>query len=137
PFGQVKLDLGHQGVAAVLVSTGASYDGARSGRTHQSPADVALLRALPGWTIHVPGHADEVERLVRTAASGTDNVYVRLSEEVNATPFVDDGLVVVRRGGRGPLVVAVGPTLDAGLAATADPHAPPSHRPPLRPLRPP
>jgi transketolase len=121
PFEQVKLDLGHQGVGAVLVSTGASYDGARSGRTHQSPADVALLRALPGWTIHVPGHPDEVERLVRGAASGSDNVYVRLSEEVNAVPFVDDALVVVRRGGTHALfVLAVGPTLDQVLAATAD-----------------
>ena len=72
---------------------------ARSGRTHQAPADVALLRALPGWTIHVPGHPDEVERFVRRAAAADDNVYVRLSEEVNAAPVDGDGLVVVRRGG--------------------------------------
>jgi transketolase len=121
PFEQVKLDLGHQGLGAVLVSTGASYDGARSGRTHQSPADVALLRALPGWTIHVPGHPDEVERFVRRAAARDDNVYVRLSEEVNATPVHDDGPVVLRRGGKeAPLVIAVGPTLDQVLAATHD-----------------
>jgi transketolase len=119
PFEQVKLDLGHQGVGAVLVSTGASYDGARSGRTHQSPADVSLLRALPGWTIHVPGHPDEVERFVRRAAARDDNVYVRLSEEVNAAPVHADGLVVLRRGGKeAPLVIAVGPTLDQVLAAT-------------------
>jgi transketolase len=121
PFEQVKLDLVHQDVAAVLVSTGASYDGARSGRTHQSPGDVALLRALPGWTIHVPGHPDEVERFVRRAAGGDDNVYVRLSEEVNAAAVDADGLVVVRSGSDGaPLVVAVGPTLDPTLAATAE-----------------
>ena len=121
PFEQVKLDLAHQGVGAVLVSTGASYDGARAGRTHQAPADVALLRALPGWTIHVPGHPDEVERFVRRAAAGSDNVYVRMSEEVNAAPVEGDGLVVVRRGGDdAPIVVAVGPTLGEALAATAD-----------------
>ena len=50
PYEQIKLDLGHQDVGAVLVSTGASYDGAQSGRTHQAPGDVALLSALPGWT---------------------------------------------------------------------------------------
>jgi transketolase len=121
PFEQVKLDLVHQGVGAVLVSTGASYDGARSGRTHQAPEDVALLRALPGWTIHVPGHPDEVDRFVRRAAAGDDNVYVRLSEEVSSVAVEGDGLVVVRSGrAEAPLVVAVGPTLDQVLAATVD-----------------
>ena len=64
PYEQIKLDLGHQDVGAILVSTGASYDGATSGRTHQAPADVALLSALPGWTIQVPGHPDELERML-------------------------------------------------------------------------
>ena len=67
PYEQIKLDLGHQDVGAVLVSTGASYDASSSGRTHQAPADVALLAALPGWTIHVPGHPDELERALRRA----------------------------------------------------------------------
>jgi len=56
PFEQIKLDLGHQDVGAVLVSIGASYDAADSGRTHQAPEDVALLASLPGWHIDVPGH---------------------------------------------------------------------------------
>lgn len=121
PFEQVKLGLSHQGVGAVLVSTGASYDSARSGRTHQAPADVALLSALPGWTIQVPGHPDEVGRLLARAAAGDGNVYLRLSEAVNAAPVLEDGLSVRRRGTPGaPLVVAVGPTLDSVVAAVAD-----------------
>src|SRR5206468_7438464 len=51
PWEFLKLDLGHNDLGAVLVSTGASYDAARSGRTHQAPEDVALVAALPGWTI--------------------------------------------------------------------------------------
>ena len=62
PFEQIKLALGHQNVGAVLVSIAASYDAAEEGRTHQAPEDVALIATLPGWTIHVPGHRDEVER---------------------------------------------------------------------------
>jgi transketolase len=118
PYEQVKLDLGHQGLGAVLVSTGASYDAAHEGRTHQAPADVALLSALPGWTIHVPGHNVELERAFRAALRGDDRVYIRMTEETNAEPVSGDGLVVLRRG-RGPLVVAVGPTLDPVLEATA------------------
>ena len=121
PYEQVKLDLGHQDVGAVLVSTGASYDGSRSGRTHQSPADVAILSALPGWTIHVPGHPDELERQLHRALDGDDRVYIRMSEESNAAPVHADGLAVARRGSdQAPVVVAVGPALDETLAATAD-----------------
>src|ERR1043165_2223785 len=58
-YEQIKLDLGHQDAGAVLVSIGASYDGAASGYTHQSPGDVELLDTLEGWTVHVPGHHDE------------------------------------------------------------------------------
>src|SRR5689334_14853304 len=83
PFEQLKLDLGHQDVGAVLVSYGASYDGSREGRTHQAPEDVALLSALPGWTIHVPGHPDEAELLFMRALETDDRVYIRLSDEQN------------------------------------------------------
>jgi transketolase len=121
PYEQIKLDLGHQDVGAVLVSTGASYDGAQSGRTHQSPGDVALLSALPGWTIHVPGHPDELEDALTRALAGDDRVYIRMSEESNAAPVRADGLQVLRRGSPdAPVVVAVGPTLDETLAAASD-----------------
>ena len=95
PYEQIKLDLGHQDLGAVLVSTGASYDAASAGRTHQAPEDVAALAALPGWTIHVPGHADEAERLFRHAIRGDDRVYIRLSEEMNPARVDADGLVVL------------------------------------------
>ena len=121
PYEQIKLDLGHQEVGAVLVSTGASYDAASAGRTHQAPADVALLAALPGWTIHVPGHPDELETAFRAALRGDDRVYIRMSEERNRAPVAADGLTVLRHGSaRAPVVVAVGPTLDQALAAAAD-----------------
>ena len=121
PYEQIKLDLCHQDVGAVLVSTGASYDAARGGRTHQAPADVALIAALPGWTIHVPGHPDELERVFARALATDDRVYIRMSEESNEAPVAGDGLVPLRSGSRAaPLVVAVGPTLDPVLDATAD-----------------
>jgi len=119
PFEQVKLDLGHQGVGAVLVSALGSYDWPAGGRTHMSPGDVALLDTLPDWTVHVPGHPDEAELLLRQAASGDGLVYLRLSEQHNAAaqPITPGAFLTVRQGSRGT-VVAVGPMLDAVLAAT-------------------
>ncbi|MFD7577198.1 transketolase family protein [Kitasatospora sp. NPDC059817] len=120
PFEQVKLDLVHQGVGAVLVSAAGSYDWPAGGRTHMSPGDVALLDTLPDWTVHVPGHPDEAEQLLRHAvADGDRNVYVRLSAHQNAQalPVEAGRFTTVRQGSRG-VVLAVGPMLDAVLAAT-------------------
>ncbi|MER5748294.1 transketolase C-terminal domain-containing protein [Streptomyces sp. NPDC002088] len=120
PFEQVKLDLGHQGVGAVLVSAAASFDWPAGGYTHMAPGDVALLDTLDGWTVHVPGHPDEAETLLRHAvAAGDDKVYVRLSVQANAQGLPVDGerFRTVREG-RSGVVVAVGPMLDAVLAAT-------------------
>jgi transketolase len=120
PWEFLKLDLGHNDLGAVLVSTGASYDAARSGRTHQAPEDVALVAALPGWTIHVPGHPSELESLFRQSLSGDGRVYIRMSEEENHARVDGGAFTVLRRASPGaPLVVAVGPTLRPVLEATA------------------
>jgi transketolase len=117
-YEQIKLDLDHQGVGAVLVSVGASYDGSNYGRTHMSPEDVALIDTLDGnWTVHVPGHADEVPAMLRATAGHDDPVYIRLSVRTNSAPYPGGRLHVVRRG-TGAIVVAVGPMLDPVLEAT-------------------
>lgn len=114
---QIKLDIDHQGVGAILVSVGASYDGSNMGRTHMSPGDVALLDTLDGWTVHVPGHAEEVGPMLRAAARTDERVYLRLSTQTNATAGPLGGLHPVRDGSRA-VVVAVGPMLRPTLAAT-------------------
>ncbi|WP_116246044.1 transketolase family protein [Nocardiopsis sp. FIRDI 009] len=122
PFEQIKLDFGHQGTGAVLVSIGGSYDAAAEGRTHQAPGDVALLDTLPGWTVYVPGHPDEVRDALRAAIPGDDRVYVRLSGTANRSPRpLSGGLTVLRTGSprSAGVVLAVGPMLDRVLAATA------------------
>jgi transketolase len=123
-FEQVKLDLGHQGAPAVLVSVGASYDAARAGRTHQAPEDVTLIGALPGFSVHVPGHPDEVRSLLRGAVRALGSgrsAYIRLTTEVNRSVLGSGsgGLALLREGRLG-VVVAVGPMLDSVLEAVGD-----------------
>ena len=124
-FEQVKLDLAHQGTHAVLASIGASWDAARAGRTHQAPEDVTLIGTVPGFTVQVPGHPDEVPALLREAYGRLDagaraaSTYLRLSTETNreALPLWP-GLQVVRPGHQA-VVVAVGPMLSSVLDAVA------------------
>ena len=122
PFEQIKLDFGHQGLGAVFVSVGASYDVAAAGKTHQAPEDVTIMSALPGWNVHVPGHPDEAEAILRAAAAGTGLDYVRLGTAVNPEAIdCSGGFTVVRRGSdRAATVIAVGPMLAPVLLATAD-----------------
>jgi len=121
-YEQVKLDLGHQDAHAVLVSIGASYDGARSGRTHQAPEDVILLDSVPGFSVVVPGHPAEVEALVRGAVGALDagSTYLRLSTEANLEARPVSASLQVVRSGRRAVVVAVGPMLSPVLEAVAD-----------------
>jgi transketolase len=121
PYEQVKLDLGYQGVGAILVSIGASYDASEEGRTHQSPGDVALIDSVsPQWMVYVPGHADEVAALLREAVRHDEPVYIRLSSQSNTHPHMTDGRLVTRKVGAKAAVVAVGPMLDPVLDATRD-----------------
>lgn len=120
-FEQVKLGFGHQDVGGVLVGSGGSFDIVGGGRTHQVPGDVALIDTLPDWTVHVPGTAAEVAEAVRLAVAGSGREYVRVVAQENGASYpVRPGSFHVVRRGRGPVVLAVGPTLDAVLAATAD-----------------
>ncbi|MGL5819277.1 MAG: transketolase family protein [Phycicoccus sp.] len=114
-FEQVKLDFAHQGVGGVLVGSGGSFDVSSGGRTHQSPGDVALVDTL-GVPIHAPSTPSEVDASLRTAVDAGGLHYVRVVEQVNGMSF-GPGAHVVRRG-TGPVVVALGPVLDAALAAT-------------------
>src|SRR3954453_309339 len=121
PYESLKLDLGHNDLGAVLVSYGASYDASTEGRTHQAPEDVAAVAALPGWTIEERGHVDEMERMLTRALARDDRVCIRLTDDTNRQSQDIDGLTVLRRGNDdAPFVLAVGPTLDEVLEATAD-----------------
>ena len=118
-YEQVKLGFGHQDVDGLLVSTGGSVDMASMGRTHQTDADVALMSAVPGFAVHVPGTADEVEQLMRLAHRERGRHYVRVTAQQNTRSFdVGTPDLHVARPGSGSLVmIAVGPVLDATLDA--------------------
>ncbi|HEY9291786.1 MAG TPA: hypothetical protein VIP98_10950, partial [Microlunatus sp.] len=118
---QVKLDLSHQGVGAVLVGSYGSYDWPAGGRTHQSPGDVALLDTLRDWTIHVPGHPAELDAQLRAAAGGNGRVYLRVGGDPNPEPHLaPDGQWIRLREGAAGVVVAVGPALRATQQAVAE-----------------
>lgn len=122
-YEQLKLDLGHQGLGAVVVSVGASYDAAGSGRTHHAPGDVAALDAQGGWRIVLPAHPADVGPALADGVARVDGggrSYLRLSARSDRDPHAGPpGALSVARRGRGPTVLVIGPLLDRVLAAAA------------------
>lgn len=120
PFEQLKLDFGYQGLGGAFVSTGASYDYATEGATHHGTGDVGVLLTIPGFEIAVPGHPDEMDRLLRATYANGRPTYLRAGASANADPRdVAPGRIEVVRRGAGPTLIAVGPMLDRVLEATA------------------
>jgi transketolase len=80
-YEQIKLDLGHNGLKAILVSVGASFDYHAEGVTHHCPADVALMYQVPGMRIHLPADKYRLHHILAGAVNEPDgnSHYIRLS----------------------------------------------------------
>src|SRR3954464_8613956 len=86
--------------------------------TPRAPAANSRMSALPDTEILVPGTAGELETLLRASYDDGAVTYLRTSVRANAGDRdVELGRLTVVRRGAGGAVVAVGPLLDATLAA--------------------
>jgi len=115
---QLKDDFCYQKLGGNFVSVGGSYDYAALGCTHHCPADVGLLKMLPGMEIAVPGTAEEFDLLFQQGYANNRPTYYRLSERENPYGFeVTFGKAIVVQEGSSATVVAVGPALKPVLEA--------------------
>jgi transketolase len=121
PYEQLKDDFALQGLGGTFISVGASYDYSAEGGTHHAPGDVGALLQIPGFEVLVPGHPDELERLLRATYANGRPTYLRASSAVNDRAMdVEPGRMAVVRRGVDATVVAVGPLLDRTLRAVSD-----------------
>jgi transketolase len=116
-FEQLKIDFGYQKLKGIFIGVGGSYDYSGFGCTHHCPADVALIRNIPGFRVCVPGTAQEVDAAILGARAADGPTYIRLSERVNT---IEHGQGVTNHTiFDGPSVLAVGPCFDMVLDACA------------------
>jgi transketolase len=119
-YEQIKIDLGYQKLSVIIVSVGASYDYAALGCTHQCPGDIAILKAIPGMRIVIPGSAAEFDRLFKQAYAGGQPIYFRLAEQTHSLSLpVTFGQATVLREGRLGTVLVAGPLLEKAMPACA------------------
>ena len=120
PYEQLKLDFGYQRLGGTFVGSGGSHDYASEGATHHAPGDAAVMLAIPGMQVLVPGHGDEVAGLMRATYANGVPTYLRTSLATNDRSFdVAPGRLEVLRRGADMTVLAFGPMLSRTLEACA------------------
>jgi transketolase len=120
-YEQLKLDFGYQELGGNFISVGGSYDYAALGCTHHCPADVSILKNIPGMEIVVPGTPAEFDALFKSAYADGKPTYFRLSERSNdESSEVEFGKANIIQKGKLATVIAIGPTMKPVLAAVKD-----------------
>ena len=118
-YEQLKIDFGYQKIGGNFISNGASIDYSSFGATHQCPAEVAILKQIPGMQIVTAGTAKEFEALYRANYNNGKPTYYRMCRETNT--FDNDVILgkanVIKRG-KQLTVLAVGPMLKLAIDAT-------------------
>lgn len=120
-YEQLKLDFGYQKMQGNFITTGASLDYSSFGSTHQCPADIGVLKQIPGMQIVVPGTADEFDTIYRSTYDNGSPTYIRTSRDVNSeSRIVTFGKANVVKTGSKATIIAVGPMLDMVLTAVKE-----------------
>ncbi len=122
PFDQLRVSVAQPGLNVKLVLTHAGLMTGEDGSSAQSVEDLAIVSALPTFTVIVPADGPEAALAVRAAVSTPGPFYVRLSRP--ATPVVHKdphefavGRAEVMREGKDASIVACGIMVHAALTA--------------------
>jgi len=83
------------------------------GASHQTVADIAIMRVLPGMTVIVPADANETKKVIPAVAEYPGPVYVRLSRAAFPVFLPEDysfqiGKAAILREGQDVAIVACG-----------------------------
>ena len=122
PFDQIRVGIAQPKANVKIVCTHSGITVGEDGISAQSIEDIALMCALPGFTVIVPADAPEAAQAVREAARIEGPFYIRLSR--SATPVVHGegfqfkvGKADVMRSGSDVTIVACGVMVASALEA--------------------
>ncbi|MGD9940154.1 MAG: transketolase family protein [Clostridia bacterium] len=101
---QIRNVLAYNGLPVVLAGAYGGLSDSFDGASHQSITDIAMMRAIPGLEVLVPGDSAEAVRALEYALSRDCPVYIRLNRnETPALPSCESGssirdIRVLRKG---------------------------------------
>ncbi len=121
-FDQIRMSIAQPGLNVKLVATHGGISVGEDGTSHHSIEDLALIGALPGFTIIVPADAIETAQAVEAAAAHYGPFYIRLCRLKLPLVYSEDyrfnlGKAVTMRQGRDAAIIAIGLMVKAALEA--------------------
>ncbi|MDR7402963.1 MAG: transketolase family protein [Armatimonadota bacterium] len=124
-FEQIRNSVCYPRLNVKIAATHAGLTVGEDGASHQSVADVAVMRALPHMTVVVPADARETEQAVEAAAEYNGPVYLRLGRLALPALLPEDyrfqwGKAVTLREGGDVSLLANGVMLGAALEAAEE-----------------
>jgi transketolase len=122
---QIRNTVARQSLNVKIVATHAGLSDYGDGASHQSIADVALMRVLPNMTVVVPADDASVDMALGASVALDSPVYVRLSRAI--TPKIYEktgdyalGKATVLREGSDATIIANGVMVSMALAAASE-----------------
>jgi len=121
-FDQIRISAGYNNSNVKLSGAHAGISVGPDGATHQMMEDVAMMRALPGFTIIAPCDHEETRKATIAAGKMAGPVYLRFGRDkvpvitTKDTPF-EIGKANILRDGSDVAIVANGPLVYEALIA--------------------
>jgi transketolase len=121
-YDQVRVSIAQSHQNVKIVATHGGITVGEDGCSHHAIEDLALMCALPGFTVVVPADAIEAAQVVRVAAETHGPFYIRLARPKMPIVCADHynfamGKAVTMRGGGDVTVIAIGIMVDRALQA--------------------
>ncbi len=96
----------------------------KTGKTHQSVEDIAVMRAMPHMTVVVPADGPELRQVLRAACEHSGPMYIRLTRDPSPVIFDENynfvlGKAVVLREGSDVAIISTGVQTTRALQAAA------------------
>ncbi len=110
---QIRCSIAQPRLPVKIVGGYGSLFVAKSGKTHQSVQDLAIMRAMPNMTVVAPGDGVEVGKAVHAVADYDGPVYLRLTRDPSPVVFDDSyefkiGSAVIVRDGSDVAIITTG-----------------------------
>ena len=121
-YDQVRVSIAQSHQNVKIVATHGGITVGEDGCSHHAIEDLALMCALPGFTVIVPADAIEADQVIRAAAATHGPFYIRLARPKMPIVCGDHynfamGKSVTMRGGGDATVIAIGIMVDRALQA--------------------